>query len=109
MPQRYEETSTKPQKSVYCFAVCSTFHIFGNNSAKFFDLKVQSVAQILRLGKKKETVSLFYARLFVSLQEFAGFLYIKAIWGIEDFEGYELETVLNSTFCYKLLSMSTRR
>jgi len=54
MPQRYKETSTKPQKSVYCFAVCSTFHIFGNNSAKFFDLKVQSVAQILRLGKKKK-------------------------------------------------------
>ena len=46
---------------------------------------------------------------FVTLQEFAGFLYIEAVWGFEDFLGYGLETVLNSTFCYKLLSMSTRR
>ena len=45
----------------------------------------------------------------VTLQEFVGFLCIKAVWGIEEKQGYDLETVLNSTFCYKLLSMSTRR
>ena len=38
----------------------------------------------------------------VTLQEFSAFLYIKAIWWIEENLGYELETVLNSTFCYKL-------
>ena len=41
-------------------------------------------------------------RFFVTLEEFAGFLYIKAVWGTEEKAGYELETVLNSTFCYKL-------
>ncbi|MBQ7210940.1 MAG: hypothetical protein IJS05_08625, partial [Paludibacteraceae bacterium] len=44
---------------------------------------------------------------FVTLQEFAGFLYIKAVWGIEKNWGYDLETVLNSTFCYKLHSMNS--
>ena len=39
---------------------------------------------------------------FVTLQEFSAFLYIKAVWGIEENQGYELATVLNSTFCYKL-------
>ena len=38
------------------------------------------------------------------LTEFAGLFLIKAVWGIEKFPGYELETVLNSTFCYKLLN-----
>ena len=59
-------------------------------------------------AKKRNEFSLFCSRLFVTLKEFAGFLYIKAVWGFEDFLGYGLETVLNSTFCYKLLSMSTR-
>ena len=45
-----------------------------------------------------------FSRFFVTLQEFAGFLCIKAVWGIEEKLGYELETVLNSTFCYKLLN-----
>ena len=45
---------------------------------------------------------LYFTRFFVTLQEFAGFLYIKAVWGIEEKRGYELEAVLNSTFCYKL-------
>ena len=36
------------------------------------------------------------------------FLCIKAVLGIEGKWGYELATVLNSTFCYKLLSMNTR-
>ena len=39
---------------------------------------------------------------FVTLEEFSAFLCIKAVWGIEEKLGYELETVLNSTFCYKL-------
>ena len=46
--------------------------------------------------------------LFVTLQEFSAFLCIKAVWGIEGKWGYELATVLNSTFCYELLSMNTR-
>ena len=39
---------------------------------------------------------------FVTLEEIAGFLYIKAVWEIEDFLGYGLETVLNSLFCHNL-------
>ena len=42
---------------------------------------------------------------FVTLEEIAIFLYIKAVWRIEEKWGYDLETVLNSTFCYKLHSM----
>jgi len=36
------------------------------------------------------------------LEEIAGFLYIKAMQRIEKIQGYEIETVLNSMFCYKL-------
>jgi len=60
------------------------------------------MAKLLRLGKKKKRVSLFCSRLFVTLEEFAGFLYIKAMQRIEKIQGYDLETVLNSMFCYKL-------
>jgi hypothetical protein len=60
------------------------------------------MANLLHLGKKKEQISLLCPRFFVTLQEFAGFLYIKAIWGIEEKLGYELATLLNSTFCYEL-------
>ena len=49
-----------------------------------------------------------FSRFFVTLEEIAEFLCIKAVWRIEEKMGYELETVLNSTFCYKSLSMSTR-
>ena len=35
---------------------------------------------------------------FVTLQDFSALLCIKAVWGIEEKLGYELETVLNSTF-----------
>ena len=41
---------------------------------------------------------LFCSRLSVTMEEFAGFLCIKAVWGIEENQGYELATVLNSTF-----------
>ena len=47
-------------------------------------------------------------RLFVTLEEIAEFLCIKAVWRIEEEMGYELATVLNSSFCYKLHSMNTR-
>ena len=40
--------------------------------------------------------------IFVTLEEFAGFLYIKAMQRIEKNRGYDLETVLDSMFCYKL-------
>jgi hypothetical protein len=46
---------------------------------------------------------MFFSRLFVTLEEISAFLCIKAVWGIEEKQGYDLETVLNSTFCYKLL------
>lgn len=39
---------------------------------------------------------------FVTLEEFSAFLCIKAVWGIERKWGYELETVLNSTFCNEM-------
>ena len=52
--------------------------------------------------QKKELILLFCPRLFVTLQKFSAFLYIKAIWWIEENLGYELATVLNSTFCYEL-------
>ena len=51
---------------------------------------------------RKARILLHFPRFFVTLQEFAGFLYIKAVKRIEKKRGYELETVLNSTFCYKL-------
>jgi len=41
------------------------------------------------------------------LEEIAGFLCIKAMQRIERNWGYDLETVLNSTFCIKLLSKSS--
>ena len=47
---------------------------------------------------------MFFSRLFVTLEEISAFLCIKAVWGIEEKLGYELATVLNSTFCYKLLN-----
>ena len=53
---------------------------------------------------EKYLVFLFF---FVTLQKFSAFLYLKAVWGIEENLGYELATVLNSTFCYELLSMNT--
>ena len=45
---------------------------------------------------------MIYEGLFVSLDEFLQILCIKAVWWIEKKRGYELETVLNSTFCYDL-------
>ena len=47
-------------------------------------------------------------RFFVTLQDFSAFLCIKAVWGIDENLGYELATVLNSTFCYEMHSMNTR-
>jgi hypothetical protein len=36
------------------------------------------------------------------LEEFAELLYIKAMQRIEKIQGYDIATVLNSMFCYKL-------
>ena len=44
---------------------------------------------------------------FVTLERFLAFLCIKAVWGIEGKWGYDLETVLNSTFCYELHSKNS--
>ena len=48
--------------------------------------------------KKINEFILFCSRFFVTLEEFSAFLYIKAVWGIEENLGYDLATVLNSTF-----------
>ena len=72
------------------------------HSSYFFRNFADKSAKILRLGKKRDKISLFCSRLFVTLERFAGFLYIKAMQRIEKFWGYDLETVLNSLFCYKL-------
>ena len=62
--------------------------------------RISSKMPSFNIGKR---FTLYYfLRFFVTLEEFAGFLYIKAVWGTEEKAGYELETVLNSTFCYKL-------
>ena len=53
--------------------------------------------------------SFSFQGFFVTLQEFSAFLCIKAVWRIEKKLGYELATVLNSTFCYEMHSMNTRR
>ena len=45
---------------------------------------------------------------FVSLERKAILLYIKAVWRIEKNRGYELATVLNSSFCYELHSKNSR-
>ncbi len=75
---------------------------FRNSAIRDGELTMHSEMQ------RKTSFPLHFSRFFVTLQEIAIFLYVKAVWGIEKFPGYELETVLNSTFYYKLLSMSTR-
>ena len=55
-----------------------------------------------RKSVKIVILSINYQDIFVTLEECSAFLCIKAVWGIEEKLGYELETVLNSTFCYKL-------
>ena len=51
----------------------------------------------------KDTAFLWENKIFsVTLEEFAGFLYIKALQRIEKIQGYDLETVLITMFCYKL-------
>ena len=52
--------------------------------------------------------SLFIRFFFVSLERKAILLYIKVVRRIEKNRDYDLETVLNSTFCYELHSMNTR-
>ena len=54
------------------------------------------------VSAKKEQILLFCSRLFVILEEIAGFLYIKAMQRIEKIQGYGIESFLNSMFCYKL-------
>ena len=74
-----------------------------------FFVTLRQKSRTYLVSTKKETCFFVLCSTFVTLEEIAGFLYIKAVWGIEEKAGYDLEAVLNSTFCYKLLSMSTRR
>jgi hypothetical protein len=50
----------------------------------------------LHLGVKKIAKIICNTKISVTLEEFAGFLYIKAMQRIEKFWGYDLETVLAS-------------
>jgi len=51
---------------------------------------------------------MFFSIFFRNFVRILSFSLYKAVWGIEKKLGYELETVLNSTFCYELHSMNTR-
>ena len=79
------------------------FHTF------LLTLRLQREVTGTRKLKEKQAFLLHFSRFFVTLQEFAFFLYLKAVGGIEGKWGYELATVLNSTFCYGLHSKNTRR
>ena len=57
---------------------------------------------VSEMMKEKTSFPFAFPQLFATLAEIAGFLYIKAMQRIEKFQGYDLETVLNSMFCYKL-------
>ena len=87
MPQNYK-------KSAKCTVISQTFCNSG-----FAELTLHS--------EKLKNIW-FFSRFFVTLQDFSAFLCIKAVWEIEEKLGYELETVLNSTFCYEMHSMNTR-
>ncbi len=65
---------------------------------RFFVTLVNTEVTTSRKWKEKRVFILHFSRLFVTLREFAGFLSIKAVWRIEENTGYDLETVLNSTF-----------
>jgi len=84
MPRNYS-VSAKKGKSF--FVLHSTFRNFAIKDG-----------EITPSRQKKKRVSLFCTRLFVTLQDFSAFLCIKAVWGIEGKWGYDLATVLNSTF-----------
>jgi len=53
-------------------------------------------------SEKIAAAMMILQKLFVTLDDFAGFLCIKAMQRIKKFLGYDLEAVLNSMFCYKL-------
>ena len=57
---------------------------------------------VKRVDKSVNRVGAVYG-FFVTLLEIAIFLYIKAVWEIEEKLGYDIETVLTSPNCYKLL------
>ena len=52
------------------------------------------------LNRSKDTgnssVSFYFTRFSVTLQEFSAFLCIKAVWGIEEKLGYELANLVES-------------
>ena len=49
-----------------------------------------------------------YELFYVTLEEITIFLCIKAVPRIEKIQGYDLETVLNSSFYYELYSKNSR-
>ena len=71
-------------------ALTCQHNLFAHDFCKFFYSKT---VKTLRLGIKINEFILFCSQLFVTLEEFAGFLYIKAVWGIDNFLGSCLASV----------------
>jgi len=91
--------SEEPKKCKHSYG--SSLVFFRNFATKSREL-FHFVQGNFSVSAKKESILLFCSRLFVTLQEFSAFHSIKAVWGIRGKWGYDLATVLNSTFCYKL-------
>ena len=89
----------KNANSLFYWLICRIFFV---TLDKFLDKPSETSFEFSASAKKINGFILFCARFFVTLQEFSAFLCIKAVWEIEEKLGYELATVLNSTFCYKL-------
>ena len=82
-----------------------------SDKSRRFSRQTEAIQPMKRWKRKMKEKSLKPLQLrgfFVTLKDFSAFLCIKAVWEIEEKQGYELATVLNSTFCYELLSMNTR-
>lgn len=78
-------------------------------STEVIVLIVRGIAlPVARMRGRERKITLLRQPFFVNLHETAGYLYIKAVQEIKDFEGYGQETVLNSSFYYELHSKNSR-
>ena len=77
-------------------------HIAKANSKNFLIFVCSKL--FFLLFRHKDTIKRRILQIIiVTLEEFAIFLYIKAVWEMEEKSGYDIETVLLSPNCYKLL------
>ena len=91
------------QTKTTCFAVVMVGDVYISSYCLYFTVILHSLGLKGRFACKEfSQIPRLLQPFFVTLEEFSAFLCIKAVWGIEEKLGYELETVLNSTFCYKL-------